>query len=120
MDAVQKILGCPAAHVLKESDRTDAAVLAEVKPVAGSQRHADHVPRPDFDAKDRLTIRRAIAGVDVKHAPALQDKSYLVFGVCVLLIKAVEHGIQVWRVWVDINHIGCDESPPLFQFLNFG
>ena len=114
MHTILEVGGRPAGHVLEETDGTDAAVGAEIKPVPRAQRHTDHVAGTHFDCK-----HRAINRVDVKHTSSLQNKPHFVLGMGVFAAKPLEHGIEVERVGIDIDHVCRNEASAFFKLINF-
>ena len=73
----------------------------------------DHVSTPCFDPKDRF-----VTWIDMKDA-ASQDETYLVLCMSMLLVKFIEHCIQVRRVWIDIDDVCCNEATFVLENIDF-
>ena len=82
--------------------------------MAGAKGYADHVSTPYFDPKDRF-----VTWIDMKDAASLQDETYLVLCMSMLLVKFIEHCIQVRRVWIDIDNVCCNEATFVLENIDF-
>ena len=109
MNGVAQIMWSPPALVLEQSYRTDSALLAEVEPMSGSKRNANHITTPDLDTEDRSVTR-----VNMKHATSLQNETDFVFCMRMFLVELIKHGTEVWCIWVNINYICCNKATLLF------
>src|SRR5918992_5178465 len=64
-----RVVRRPARGVLEQADGPDGLVRAEVEPVVGAARHADHVALDHLEAENRPLVR-----VDVEEAAAVDDE----------------------------------------------
>src|SRR5271169_4763850 len=109
-----RVVWRPARSVLEQANRTDCLVSAEVKPVPGATGHADHVPCFHFDGG-----KRALGGMDVKQAAAMDDETYLIFIVPMLAIELGKHVLHVRSRRSDFDHVRSDVSSAFFERLYF-
>ena len=114
MDSGFNIIGGPPRRILKESDASDASVIAKIEPMLHAARHIDHVASFNGHTEDRAVFR-----MEVKHAPPLDRESDFVLRMRMLLVELSEHCIEVRSVRVDIDHIGCDKTTGSFNLIDF-
>ena len=106
----------PPRFVLKQPNRANVAIAAEIEPMPGAARHANQVARFDFDRDDRPA---AFARMDMKQAPAPDDEPYLVLVVPVLGAELREHRLEVGGRRGDVDDVGRDVAAPRFQLIDF-
>src|SRR5437016_5974236 len=105
MEPAAGVVRRPPGRILKQPNRADAAVGAQIEPVARAVRNADEIPAFDFDGEDRAA-RRA----DVKQPTSLDDEADLVFVVPVLAAELGEHDVEARRVGSYVDDVGSGVS----------
>src|SRR5271165_495168 len=90
----------PSRLVLEPADRANPSIGAQIEPMTGPARHANHVSSLDFDG-DYV----AVEGMDVKDAASGDDEAHFVFVVRVLGPEPVEQGVEPGRLGVNVDDI---------------
>src|SRR5262245_49540504 len=103
----------PSRLILKEADRANAAIRAQVEPVMRAFWHANEVARLHFDGKHRARAR-----MDVKQAPSLDDEAYFVFIVPVFGVEPDQHRLEARCGGVDVDDVRRDVPAPCLQLVN--
>src|SRR5262247_2956783 len=80
--AAVRVVRCPAGLVLKEANRADIAVGAEIEPVVRAAGNAQQITCFDLNRDDGSLTR-----VNMKQAAAANDETYLVFVMPVLGVE---------------------------------
>ena len=93
IDTAFRVMRRPAGWVLKQSNRADLPVGAEIEPVQRPARHANEIAGLDFDCENGR-IRR----MNVEQPAALNDESDFVFVVPVFAAEFRKHDVQVRRL----------------------
>src|SRR5690242_17946237 len=89
IDAAFSVVRRPAGRVLKQTNRTDATIGAEIEPVQGAAWHANQIAGFDFD-RQHWSSRR----VNVKKPVAGNNEAHFVFVVPVFAIELREHCVE--------------------------
>jgi len=113
VDSLVDVMRSPARDVLEESDASDPAIVAEIKPVFHAAWDVDHVATLDRDAKDWAVVR-----VQVEDPFAFDRKANLVLRVGVLFVEFREHPIEVRGARIDVDDIGGQEPACSFDLFN--
>src|SRR5262245_13269602 len=77
--AALRVVRCPAGRILKEPNRPDTTVGAEIEPVMRATRYTNQVAGLNFDRK-----HRSLGRMDVKEPAPFDDEPHLIFVVPVL------------------------------------
>jgi len=107
-------MGSPARDIFEEPNAADAAVVAQVEPMLHATWDIDHVPAFNGDAEDRSVFR-----MEVKDSSTFHGESHLIFGMRVLLVEFLEHGIEVGGVRMDVDDVGGDIAAGRFDLFDF-
>ena len=95
--------------LVEEPDRPDGAVGTQIKPVLRARRHIDEIPLFDLDGKHRVPIFR----IDVKDAVPFHNEAHLILRMAVLLVKLVQHLLQIVQIRSHVHHIRRDLAAAL-------
>src|SRR4030095_6349931 len=101
--AVDSALGIPrhpAGWVFEEANSPDFAFGAQIKPVPRIGRHSNQVACFHFNR-----CHCAIAGPDVKYAPAVNYEAHLVVVMRMFAAELEEHLIEAGCLWRDVDDI---------------
>ena len=101
VDAALRVVRRPARDVLKQPDRANAPIAAEVEPVMRAARHANQIAGFNFDGEHRPAVGR----MNMKKPAALDNQADFVFVVPVLGAEFGEHRVEPRRRRVDVDDV---------------
>src|SRR6185503_17415927 len=113
INAAFRVVRRPACCVLKQTNRPDATIGAEIEPVERAAGHTDQIACFDFDAEHGSACR-----VNVKKTVTGNDESHFVLVVPVLAIKLRQHCIETRCGGTDVDHVGSYVTSALLQSLD--
>ena len=88
VNSTSSVVGGPSCWILKQSNRPDLTLSAEIEPVPGSPGHAYQITCFDFQRH-----YRTVFGSDMKQAPAGNDETHLVWDASVNYSAVSSRGI---------------------------
>ena len=103
----------PAGNILKQTDRANAAITAQVEPVQRAARNTNQIASLNLE-RDYGTIRR----MNVEESTPGDDVTHFVFIVAMLDVELREHGIESRGIGIYIDDVGGHVSATAFQFLH--
>src|SRR5215472_5155135 len=98
--AAASIMRRPARLVLKEANRANASVPAQVKPVQRAPRNAHQVAGFNLN-RHHGALRR----MNMKKPATCDDVAHLIFIMRVLDVELRKHRVQSWSARIHVNHI---------------
>src|SRR5437870_6496964 len=109
--AAAGIVRRPAGLLLKQANRPDPTVAAEIKPVERPAGHAYQVASFHLNRHHR-SLRR----MNVEQPASGDDVTHFVFIMGVFDVELRQHGIEPGSVSVHVNHIRRDIPAPALAF----
>src|ERR1044071_1567519 len=110
IDTTLRVVRRPARHVLKQANRADATIGAEVEPVQRAARNANQIAGFDFDCQ-----HSAVRRMNVEESVTGDGESHFVLIVPVFAIELCEHFFKSEGCRVDVDDVGSDVAAALLE-----
>src|SRR5271168_5062976 len=105
----------PAGNILKQTDRANAAITAQIEPMQRAARNTNQIASLDLE-RDYGTIRR----MDMEQSTPGDDVTHLVFIVAMLDVELREHGVEARGIGMYVDDVGGHVSATAFELIHLG